>query len=167
MAIHVTCDGCGYQTRVKDSSAGKRGRCPKCGAVVHIPASDEPASMEGGLDLAGLSQGVAVHVERPKPPPPPVEVRASSPRVAAAAAALPRREARPRSSYGASEGSLSVADWLLAIICSGIGCIMGIYWMSTGNPKGGKMFIVSLLFVGLWTFVRFATKMQTVEVDSP
>jgi hypothetical protein len=45
MAITVEC-GCGKRFRVKDEHAGKRGRCPSCGAVVAIPAA-EPAGPGG------------------------------------------------------------------------------------------------------------------------
>jgi hypothetical protein len=45
---------------------------------------------------------------------------------------------------------------LLAILCSGIGCIMGVIWMIQGKPKGTKMFGVSLLFGVIWGGVRFA-----------
>jgi hypothetical protein len=54
------------------------------------------------------------------------------------------------------DSSLSTTDWILAIICSGIGCIMGIIWMIQGKPKGAKMLGVSILFAILWNIVRFA-----------
>ncbi|RKY14781.1 MAG: hypothetical protein DRP63_07960 [Planctomycetota bacterium] len=37
MAIELTCPGCGKRLRVADSAAGKKGKCPACGAVVEIP----------------------------------------------------------------------------------------------------------------------------------
>jgi hypothetical protein len=57
---------------------------------------------------------------------------------------------------GAGDTNLTVAEWLLAILCSGIGCIMGIIWMIQGKPKGGKMLGISLLFAVLWNIVRYA-----------
>jgi hypothetical protein len=44
------------------------------------------------------------------------------------------------------ESDLEVGDWILAVLCSGIGCIMGIVWMVQGKPKGIKMFGVSTCF---------------------
>jgi biopolymer transport protein ExbD len=35
--IRFRCDGCGKQLKVADSLAGKRGKCPRCGAVVNVP----------------------------------------------------------------------------------------------------------------------------------
>ncbi len=37
MAITVACAGCGKSFRVKDSHAGKRGKCPYCQEVIEIP----------------------------------------------------------------------------------------------------------------------------------
>jgi hypothetical protein len=39
MPIHVECD-CGKSLNVPDKLAGKKGKCPACGAVLNIPAGD-------------------------------------------------------------------------------------------------------------------------------
>lgn len=41
MPITFTC-ACGKTLRVPDASAGKRAKCPACGAVIDIPAPPEP-----------------------------------------------------------------------------------------------------------------------------
>jgi hypothetical protein len=46
-------------------------------------------------------------------------------------------------------------DWVLAIVCSGIGCIMGIIYLAQGKKKGGTMLAVSLVFIVIWNVVRF------------
>ena len=49
--IKFKCSECGKNLRVKDNAAGKRGKCPQCGAVLHVPAAesrvpfDEPESV--------------------------------------------------------------------------------------------------------------------------
>jgi hypothetical protein len=48
MAIDIECQSCGKKLRVKDELAGKKGKCPGCGAIIDIPA---PAS--DTYDLAG------------------------------------------------------------------------------------------------------------------
>jgi len=45
MTIQVQCD-CGARLSVSDASAGKRGQCPKCGAIVAIPARDDAIPAE-------------------------------------------------------------------------------------------------------------------------
>ena len=37
MPITVTCEGCGKTLKVKEELAGKRGKCPACGALLTIP----------------------------------------------------------------------------------------------------------------------------------
>jgi hypothetical protein len=68
--------------------------------------------------------------------------------------ALRKAEAKTKRSYGPEDEDLSSGEWVLAVLCSGIGCIMGIVWMIQGKPKGKKMFGVSLLFNILWGILR-------------
>jgi hypothetical protein len=50
---------------------------------------------------------------------------------------------RKRSSYsGSYDEDLSAFDWVLAILCTNIGIIVGIVWLVTGNSKGKKMLMV-------------------------
>ena len=42
--IPVHCDECGRSFRVKEEFGGKRGKCPKCGAIVQVPRRAEPRS---------------------------------------------------------------------------------------------------------------------------
>lgn len=49
---------------------------------------------------------------------------------------------------------LSTADWLMAIFCSGIGCMIGIIRLINGDPRGGKLLGVSLLFPVLLFLLR-------------
>jgi hypothetical protein len=53
-----------------------------------------------------------------------------------------------------ADSDLSVPDWILAIICSGIGCIMGFVWMAQGKKKGIKMVGVSILASICWAILR-------------
>lgn len=53
MSISVSCS-CGKTLNVKDELAGKRGKCPKCGALLTIPQPPKPAEPEL-LDLPSLS----------------------------------------------------------------------------------------------------------------
>ncbi len=55
----------------------------------------------------------------------------------------------------AGDDELTGGDWLLCILCSGIGCIVGIVYLIQGQPKGGKMLGISLLFIVLWNLFGF------------
>ena len=56
----------------------------------------------------------------------------------------------------AESTDLEVGEWLLAILCSSIGCIFGIVWMAQEKPKGKKMFLVSLGASILWWLLSLA-----------
>lgn len=84
----------------------------------------------------------------------------------------PLREADRR----AMDEDLSTSDWILAFLCSGIGCIlgivtsnwtlailgpgigciMGIVWMIRGKPKGSKMLGASITAAIIWNILGFA-----------
>lgn len=59
MAISVECESCGAGFKVADTFAGKRGKCPKCGAVFTAravgPASSSPAATAQRKPGAGSS----------------------------------------------------------------------------------------------------------------
>lgn len=42
MPIKIKCSACSNKLTVPDSYAGKRGKCPKCGEQIRIPAESEP-----------------------------------------------------------------------------------------------------------------------------
>src|SRR5271156_1502787 len=46
MPITFACDDCDTSIRVKDQFAGKKARCPKCGAVVRVPQLEEEERVE-------------------------------------------------------------------------------------------------------------------------
>ncbi len=45
MAIRVMCE-CGREINVKDELAGKKGKCPSCGAVIRVPTLEEVATRQ-------------------------------------------------------------------------------------------------------------------------
>lgn len=54
MTIHVQCQ-CGARLGVADEFAGKRGKCPKCGAAVAIPSASAPAGQQAPTSPAAGS----------------------------------------------------------------------------------------------------------------
>jgi hypothetical protein len=49
-------------------------------------------------------------------------------------------------------------DWVICILCSGIGCILGIVYLVQGKKKGIKMigisFLVGMITGGIKTYLR-------------
>lgn len=61
----------------------------------------------------------------------------------------------PGKQVNPTDAKMQVIDWVLAILCSGIGCIVGIVYLIQGKPKGGMMLGVSIGFMVLWMVVNF------------
>lgn len=168
MPIKVTCASCGVTLTTPDSSAGKRGKCPKCQAPIEIPMPEAPSeeildaedSFFDGLDDDSLTAGEISQDQR-KPCP------ACGESIARDAVkcrfcgeifdpVLKKQETKrlKQESYSDEDQDLTTGEWVVAILCSGIGCIMGIIWMIQGKPKGKKMLMVSLAVQGFWFVVQ-------------
>ncbi len=166
MPIKVTCSACGVTLSTPDSSAGKTGKCPKCGHQLKIPpAKVEEEVLEaedallGGLTEEELSAGeVSQDQRRPCPACGELIVRgAVKCRYCGEIfdADLKKKEQKKLKKAAATEedSDLSGGEWVVAILCSNIGCIMGIIWMVQSKPKGKKMLLASLAAQGFWIVV--------------
>jgi hypothetical protein len=188
MPINVKCPGCGKQLQVPDGLAGKPCRCPSCGTVMTAPEEvfeaeavarpepepgrrpePEPGPRE---DPGGIRRGEDVYGVREEPAPGPGGPEERTPCPMCGELIMPNaamcrfcgevfdetlRRAEQKKK-GGTDADMTTGDWLLAILCSGIGCIFGIVWMIQGKPKGGKMLGVSFLFAIFWNIVRFAVE---------
>jgi predicted RNA-binding Zn-ribbon protein involved in translation (DUF1610 family) len=169
MAISFQCPNCGKKLKAPDSAAGKQSSCPGCGNMVTCPEpvhdaevvemTMEPIADE--RDPYGLAdEGASGPVLPRAAPAPGGEDRRPCPMcgemILATAAkcrycgevfdpTLKKVAGKKSKKSRASDENLGVPEVLLAVLCSGIGCIVGIVWMVQGKPKGLKMFGLSLL----------------------
>lgn len=168
MTIKVKCKSCGKIIKAKDSSAGKRGKCPECGSPIKIPNlpeeevyDAEPTGEEDPFDFGGfdVNEGDSIPSAKRKACPSCGEDIAHSaakcrycgeifdPTLKAKARKESKKRSKRESAY--ADDDMTAGDWVVAVICSGIGCIAGIVWMIQGKPKGGKMILVSIGFAVL------------------
>ena len=66
-----------------------------------------------------------------------------------------KKKRRRRASVGGEDEDLTGVDILLAILCTNIGCILGLIWMIQGKPKGAKMLGLCVLIQVIAFFVGF------------
>jgi predicted RNA-binding Zn-ribbon protein involved in translation (DUF1610 family) len=169
--IQVTCPSCQTTLKTADSSAGKRAKCPKCGGIIEIPAATPvpPAADEYALEaepnpLAGfsdeeLSSGPAAPAANDRKPCPACGEMIVRDAVKCRFCGevfdpvLKKQQQKAMKATG-EDADLSTGEWVVAILCSGIGCIIGIIWMIQGKPKGKKMLLVSLAVQGFWFIVQ-------------
>ena len=171
MAIQVSCGSCGSSFNAPDSAAGKQAKCPKCGGPIKIPT---PAPAEEILDaeLAPSSpyDDDDFAVEPPAKLPDDVDrkpcpkcgemIQRNAMKCRFCGEILdPLLRAQSRgvgTSNNTDDADLTVADWVICILCSGIGCILGIIYIIQGKPKGTKMLLISLAVNAIGAILQFA-----------
>jgi predicted RNA-binding Zn-ribbon protein involved in translation (DUF1610 family)/phage FluMu protein Com len=72
------------------------------------------------------------------------------------------KKKRRSSSSSSDDDDPSVLEWVICVLCSGIGCIVGIIYLIQGKPKGLKMLGVSLLFIIIWNIISFIIQSSVV-----
>jgi predicted RNA-binding Zn-ribbon protein involved in translation (DUF1610 family) len=169
MPIQFECSACGKKIKAPDENAGKKARCPYCHAVIVVP---EPVYEAEDVSAPPAGRQDAYGVQAAPPQPPKQEERRPCPMCGEMILADAvkcrycgeifdedlKRAARKRGGRGGdpAEADLAGIDWVLAILCSGIGCIVGIVYMIQGKPKGIKLFGISILFIVIWNIINIA-----------
>lgn len=170
MPIKVTCENCGVTLKTADSAAGKKAKCPKCQGPIVVPllaatsepvldaeptpANDDWDDFDQESELAA-NKADAGSDREPCPACGEMIVSgAAKCRFCGEYFDANLAKAEKKKATSGEDGRLTVAEWIIAIICSGIGCIAGIVWIIQGKPKGKKMLMVSLVAQGFWVAVR-------------
>jgi hypothetical protein len=65
------------------------------------------------------------------------------------------RRLEKKGTVAAQDANLGPAEILVAILCAGIGCIIGVVWMIQGKPKGTKMFGISFVAGIIWNIIFY------------
>jgi phage FluMu protein Com len=166
MPIEFPCSGCGKTLRVPDYAAGLAINCPECQANNRVPntgvkAESAPFPPPQPTDFPVKEEPPpGEEDERRRPCPMCGEmILASAIKCRYCGEVLDetlRRQERRASKQASRDADMDAIEWVVAILCSGIGCIIGIIWMIQGKPKGGKMFGISLLFIFIWTAINLA-----------
>ncbi len=167
MSIEVSCQSCGKVLKAKDSAAGKKARCPECGDTIHIPEAVYDAEEDWGDDYGDdqygfsddeISDAPADYDANRKPCPMCGEMIVTDAAKCRYCGEVfdsrLKKQRKSRASASSDDSDLSTAEWVVAILCSGIGCICGIVWMIQGKPKGAKMLGVSILAAIFWNVLK-------------
>ncbi len=72
----------------------------------------------------------------------------------------PRLKAQVKRAAGSEDDNPGAAEWVLCILCSGIGCIVGIVYAIQGKPKGLKMVAISIVAGMVWGAVNAFIQMS-------
>jgi hypothetical protein len=166
MPIPVTCDGCGARFKAPDAAAGKKGKCPKCGQRIVVPAPAAPAAAAMEDDMYDLASGdpAPMPAPSPLPPTPPPYNPPSRSTTTVSSSAMSR---------GVVPKSASAGDWkksnnpptimkVLAVIGGGFLILLGLLF--TAGPilimmsdKTGKTIRFKGVFIGVAMIVTGIT----------
>lgn len=150
-----------------DSAAGKKAKCPKCSGVIQIPTpvvNEEIFDAEEAISTPFSDDDFAVE------PPAALPTANADRKPCPMCGEMIQKNAvkcrhcgeifdpllRSQAKKGSAPGDddLSVFEWIICILCSGIGCIVGIVYIVQGKPKGKKMLLVSLCVWFIWGIIQ-------------
>jgi hypothetical protein len=157
--------------KASDAAAGKKAKCPKCNGVIEIPAA-VPAEevFDAEVDAPRPFDDGDFEVEPPHAVPAETDGRRPCPMCGEMIARdavkcrycgeifdpVLRAQEQKKSKAAPGDEDLSTFEWVIAILCSGIGCIVGIVYLVQGKPKGKKMLLVSICAQVVWGLIRVA-----------
>ncbi len=166
----MNCPSCGKTLSAPDTAAGKKAKCPSCGQIMVVPevvhdAEDiyapapEPSTPfsphpsagppENWLDqlqgtaAAPTASGPGGEARRPCPECGEMIVVGAAKCRFCGAIFDPRM--RGQLAKSKDDEALTAVDWILCILCSNIGCIVGIVYAVQGKSKGMKMVLISIV----------------------
>lgn len=160
MPIIVKCCDCGKALKAPEALAGKKAKCPDCGAVVLVPAlagqigSSESRPEATFDEIADDSAGSTGDDTERKPCPMCGELIAETAvkcRFCGETLSSPlRRRERQRTNSDVAN-QLTGADIAICALCFPIGCVVGIVAIITGQPaRGLKMIGLAMVMPFLW-----------------
>lgn len=154
MSISVDCQNCGKTLKAKDTAAGKTAKCPDCGELIRIPELNEVLDAEedyGGSPSADDDLSLPSSGDQ-KPCPVCGEMIASSAKKCRFCGEYLDETLKKKKKKLSSSGDedMTTVDWILCVLCPGIGCIVGIVRAIQGNSTGGKMIGISIGMAVLW-----------------
>jgi predicted RNA-binding Zn-ribbon protein involved in translation (DUF1610 family) len=184
MPISFQCPNCGKKLKAPDSAAGTTSTCPSCGSKLTCPEPlydaevvemGPPPGKPAGFDPFGdIDDDKPRGLPQPAAAEPSSEGRRPCPMcgemiVATAAkcrycgevfdSTLKKAKGKKKSKkHGPEDEDLSTSEVVVAVLCSGIGCIAGIVWMIQGKPKGLKMFGISIVMVVVWNVINLVVR---------
>jgi DNA-directed RNA polymerase subunit M/transcription elongation factor TFIIS len=173
MSIRVTCPGCGKALLARAEYEGKKVKCPSCGTVMPVPRqvlqaeAIQPAAPP--METYGVTQEPATvePVIRDRYPCPAcgemIKGSALKCRFCGEIFDDELRRAEKKKYASKEDTDLNAGEWVLCILCSFVGCIVGIVYAIQGKPKGWKMIGISFMVQFVLGIIRVVITLAAMQ----
>lgn len=161
MAIEFRCKKCDKKLKVKDELAGKKIKCPGCGAGTAVPAaaSETAGELEPEQDesesIAKLNLKKFKH-KAIDPDDEEIDVKQLE------GAVRKRKEDEEKAAAKPPPEPLEPIDWVLGFLCSNIGCIYAIVLMVQGKRSRGVKLLMLSIFIQILVSASSAALMYAI-----
>lgn len=156
MPIQFECPACGKKTQAPDEMAGQQARCPMCKQVIDVPGPAYGLA-DATIATSPAPKSVAKEDDAGRVPCPMCGemILDGAAKCRYCGEYLDPELRKTQKKNLPADSQLSAGEIVLAILCSGIGCIVGIVWMLQGKPKGLKMFLISICVAVIVNIANF------------
>jgi hypothetical protein len=153
MAIEARCEKCDKKVKVKDALAGKKIKCPGCGAVIAIPAA-AAEKQELNPDLNSTESIINLNLKKFKHKEiDPEDEDFDLDQIEGAIANRRRRDMAEKS--GPPKEPLEPIDWVLGLLFGGFCCIYPIVLLVKGKrSRGMKTLLLAAGVNVFWIVVQ-------------
>ncbi len=175
MTIAVRCSGCGNVLHAKESAAGKKSKCPDCGAVVKIPtpklddledADDDDEEEEAPAYRRPPRRKSSASKKRTCPmcgeeiDQKAVKCRFCNEILDPKLKRAEERRNRPSRSVVYESDQLTGVDILICIFCPCLAIVISIVRAIQGAPTAGQMFACTVIIHLVLFAIGFVAKMM-------
>lgn len=168
--MRVVCPSCETVLNARDSAAGRRVRCSICGTEMRLPQASQqqvPVRHYGGYENDSIHPGDQYGDMSGVVDPPPrlasdqIRCPHCTQTVSRSSQRCPycdrrlnvsrqsgrgRKRARQRE---LEEGDISLGEGLICVLLPGIGLIIGLIYLASGDPKARKMLLFSFIVIAI------------------
>ncbi len=163
MAISVDCPSCGKTLKAKDSAAGMTAKCPSCSEPIQIPEISEVYDAE---DEFGVTASAGTDLPRnsgaasdQRPCPMCGELINALAKKCRFCGEVFDKKLKKKQSMSSGGDEMGAGEWIVCLLCPGIGCIVGIVYAVQGKSTGGKMIGISIGMIIFWNIISFVVQM--------
>lgn len=158
MAIEFRCEKCEKKLKVKDELAGKKIKCPECGAAIAIPAAKSSGKQKLNPELGSTESIINLNLKKFKNKDIDLDEDEDFNIDELEGAVVARKKREQQVLSGPPKEPLEPMDWVFALLFGGFCCIYPIVLLVQGKrSRGMKTLMLSVAMNLFWMTVQGLT----------